>query len=474
MSRIRTARNELKATALLAGPVVAAQLAQMSMGFIDTVMVGRLGPEALAGVALGHTLFFFLFVVCAGVIAAVGPMVSQAYGAGEHEPITRSVRQGLWLALVLAIPVMVILWQAGPLLRLLGQEEVAAAEAAGYLRAIMWGGLPLLAFASLRSFVEGLARPLPVTAITAAGVVLNIGANYVLMFGAFGVPALGIVGTGWASTIVYWFMLGALALFVYRVEPFRDFPVFSGLRSPDPAYFRELFRIGWPIGVTFGIESGLFMITAMMMGWLGTTALAAHQIALQCAAFTFMVPLGIGIATSVRTGQAAGRRAPAAVRRAGLSGIFLATLFMTGAAVLFWTMPETIVSLYIDAGAAENVPVAELAATLLGIAAVFQLFDGLQVAAAGALRGLKDTRMPMVIGLVAYWGVGLSLGYVLGFVEEGGAPGLWWGLVAGLTVAAVLLTVRFMRQTVEVAEVDVSPASSTLLVEESREEVRKL
>ena len=413
------------------------------MGFVDTIMVGRLGPEALAGVALGNSTFFFCFIVCLGVVQAVGPMVSQAYGAGERVPIERSVRQGLWLGAVLAIPAMALLWNVGPLLLMLGQTETAVAQAQGYLRAIVWGFLPGLWFMALRSFVEGLSRPLPVTIITFVGVGLNVLANYALMFGAWGFPALGLVGTGWASTLVFWFLFGALALFVVRIEPFAQYRIFAGLRTPDLATFRELVRIGWPMGISSGIEAGLFMITALLVGTLGATPLAAHQVALQCAAFTFMVPLGVGIAGSVRVGQAAGRGDAEGVRRAGYAAVGLASVFMVGAAILFWTVPETIVALYLDTGAPENAPVVELAVALLGVAAVFQVFDGVQVAASGSLRGLKDTRVPMVIALATYWGVGLTTGYLIGLQWGGGARGLWWGLVVGLAAAAVLLLWRF-------------------------------
>lgn len=454
--------NEMRDTLRLAGPVVAAQLAQISMGFVDTVMVGRLGQEALAGVALGNTVFFFVLIVCSGVVQAVGPMVSQAHGAGTHAPIERSVRQGLWLGAVLALPAVLIIWNIAPLLQAAGQPAPAVAAAQGYLRAIVGGLLPALWFMALRSFVEGLARPLPVTLITVLGVVLNIGANYVLMFGAGRVPALGLEGTGWASTIVFWFLFLTLALFVVRVKPFAEYRIFRGLRTPDMTYFRELVRIGWPIGVSSGIESGLFVLTALMVGMLGTTALAAHQIALQCAAFTFMVPLGVGIAGSVRVGQAVGRGRPDDARRAGYASMLLAGLFMAGAAVLFWTVPHAIVRLYIDPAAPGNEGVAAVAVSLLGIAALFQVFDGVQVAAMGALRGLKDTRVPMVIALFTYWGIGLSTGYGLGIGLRWGVEGMWWGLVVGLAAAALLLCTRFYRHVHRAARQPVPPSAATL------------
>ena len=416
------------------------------MSFVDTVMVGRLGPDALAGVALGHTVFFFFAIMGMGMVRAVGPMVSQAVGAEAEGAAGRSVRQGLWLALGLGLVVLGLLSSMEPVLRWTGQRAVATEGAMAYLRAIRWGIVPFLGFAALRSFVEGLSRPLPVTLISFVGVALNIGANELLMFGHWGFPALGLAGTGWASTIVFSALFGLLALFVHRTEPFAGHQVFTRLREPDPTYLRELVRIGAPMGASRGIESSLFMVTTVMMGTLGTTALAAHQVALQCAAFTFMVPLGIGMAGTVRVGQAAGRRDEAGARRAGAVAVGIATVFMMAAAVVFWTTPRPIVGLYLDLSVPENGPVVALAVELLALAAVFQLFDGVQVATHGALQGLKDTRVPMGIALVTYWGVGLTTGYLWGVRGGGGPEALWWGLVLGLAAAAALLLARFHRQ----------------------------
>ncbi|MFO8099263.1 MAG: MATE family efflux transporter [Salinibacter sp.] len=439
-------RTELSATLRLAGPVVAAQLAHVSMGFVDTVMVGRLGPDALAGVALGNTAFFFFAIMGMGMVRAVGPMVSQAVGAEEKGAAGRSVRQGLWLALALGLIIFVCLSSLEPVLRWTGQGAVAREGAMAYLRAIRWGIVPFLGFVALRSFVEGLSRPLPVTIISFIGVGVNIGANELLMFGRWGLPAMGLAGTGWASTIVFTGLFGLLALFVHRTAPFSTHDVFARLREPDPTYLRELVRIGAPMGASRGIESSLFMVTTVMMGTLGTTALAAHQVALQCAAFTFMVPLGIGMAGTVRVGQAAGRQEEAGARRAGAVAVGLATVFMVAAAVLFWTFPRPIVGLYLDLSVSDNAEVVALAVELLALAAVFQLFDGVQVAAHGALQGLKDTRVPMGIALVTYWGIGLTTGYLWGVRGGGGPEALWWGLVLGLAAAAVLMLLRFHRQ----------------------------
>jgi MATE family multidrug resistance protein len=425
--------REIKATIALATPVVATQVAQISMGFVDTVMVGHLSSMALAGIALGNSIFFTTIVIAMGVVMAVGPMVSQAFGAGDDSGLARSVRQGLWLAAILTVPSMLIVRNAGVLLTWMGQDAETVSLSQAYLRAISWGAFPFLGFVALRSFIEGVSRPRPATVISFAAVGLNILANYVLMYGKLGFPALGLVGTGWASSLVFWFMLIAL-VFVTQLSPtFAAYGVFRHIRRPDPRYLAEIFRIGWPIGISYGVESGLFLITALMMGLLGTVALAAHQVAIQCAAFTFMVPLGIGIATSVRVGQAVGRQDSEGATTAGFVGIGIAAVFMLFAATLFWIMPRAIVGLYLDLADPANAEVIRLAAALLVVAAVFQIFDGIQVSAAGALRGLKDTRVPMLIGFVSYW--------VFGF--DRGPIGLWWGLVLGLVAAAVLLSIRF-------------------------------
>lgn len=439
----RTYRTEAKRTLLLAGPVIASMLAQNSMGFVDTVMVGRLGSLELAAAALGNNIFFFILLVCMGIILAVEPLVAQAYGAGKHEAIERTVRQGLWLGFLLTIPAVLIVWNIEPFLRATGQPEEVISLTKGYLRAVSFGYLPMLSFTALRSFVEGLARPLPVTVITFTAAGLNVAADYAFIHGKLGLPALGVTGAGIATALVLWFMFVALSTFVRWDPMLRAFRIFERLRRPDPTYFRELFRVGWPVGVTHGLESGLFTVTALMIGSLSTVALAAHQVALQSAAFTFMVPLGIGVATSVRVGQAVGRGDATGVRRAGFVGILLGLTFMSISAVIFRVVPEAVVGLYLDLSDPSTGDVIRLATILLGIAGVFQVFDGIQVSAAGALRGLKDTRMPMLIGFVSYWVIGLSTGYLFGFVLGRGAEGLWWGLVVGLASAATMLSSRF-------------------------------
>jgi MATE family multidrug resistance protein len=439
-------RREIRETLVLAGPVVVTQLAQISMGFVDTIMVGRLGPEVLAGAALGSTMFYTFGILCLGVVLAVSPLVSQAFGAGDDAAIRHSVQQGLWVALVLTVGCMGLFWNIAPLLRLLGQDEATLLRAQAYLRAILWGVFPYLGLVALRGFLEGVSRPRAVTVITLCGVLVNIGGNYVLMYGKLGFPALGLVGTGYASACAFWFNFLVLLGYLLARPAFRQYHLFRDVLKPDGVRFREVFRLGLPIGAALGIESGLFSITVMMMGWIGTVALAAHQVAIQAAALTFMVPLGIGMATTVRVGQAIGRRERVAAERAGFTGIGLSVVFMTLTALLFWTAPRLVIGLYLDLEAPANAEVVRLTVTLLGTAAVFQVFDGMQVSAAGALRGLKDTRATMIISLFTYWGMGLTSGYLLGFTAGFGAIGLWWGLVVGLATAAGALIWRFHRQ----------------------------
>jgi MATE family multidrug resistance protein len=435
--------SEVKACLLLAIPLAGAQLAQAATTFVDTVMMGLLGSQTLAAGGLGASTFYALLTIGTGIVSSVSPLAAAAYGAGQGKAIGQIVRQGLWLSVVIALPVMLLVWHAAPILRLLGQQAENVVLAESYLRAIVWGFLPGLGFAVLKNYVSALSLPRPVIVIVAGGTLFNIVANYVLMFGKLGLPALGLAGIGWASTLSLWVMFTALAGYILSQHPLRAHGVFQQLHQFDSQIFAELMQVGLPIGVLAVAESGLFTVTTYLMGQLGTVPLAAHQIALQTAAVTFMVPLGISFATTVRVGQLIGQSDPQGARLAGYIGIGIAGLFMAAMAMLVWIMPERIVSLYLDIHDPTNAEVLTLAKRLLGVAAMFQMFDGIQVAAAGALRGLKDTRIPMLIGLIAYWGLGLTSGYLLGIHFGMGGVGLWWGLAIGLAVAAGVLTWRF-------------------------------
>ncbi|MEM0961472.1 MAG: MATE family efflux transporter [Bacteroidota bacterium] len=438
--------REVRETLALAVPLVLVQLSQMSMSFVDVAMVGRLGTEAMAAIVLGSTTYFTTTLIGVGVLVAVQPMVSQAVGGGDEAQAARAARQGLWLAVILGAPAVVVFGFSETLLLAAGQDPETSALAAEYHRAIRWAFVPNLCFTALRGLCEGNARPRPVLAVTLVGVGANAAFNYVLMYGAFGIPAMGLVGTGWSSALTTLLMFLLLAAYVRR-GPLARFRVFAGLRQPDLATLRELFRLGWPIGVGFGLEAGLFMMATLMVGRLPdqVVALAAHQIALNAASVTFMVPLGIGMAGGIRVGQAAGAGDLDAAQRAGWTATAIGAGFMASSAMLFWLAPEAVVWVY--AGTTPPADVATLAAALLGVAAVFQLFDGVQATVAGALRGLKDTRVPMLIAAISYWGIGLTTAWWAGVVQGNGAPGLWWGLTLGLAAASVLMSHRFRQQT---------------------------
>ncbi len=452
--------RELGGLGRLAVPLVLAQLAQNGMGVVDTLMVARLGPDALAGIALGNAAFSFVMIFEMAVLLAVGPMVSQAHGARRPDEAARAGRQGLWLAVGLSLPTLVLFHNVRPLLLLAGQDPAIATSAAGYMQAVAWGLPFVLALTALRGFLEGHGDTRPILVVAALGVGLNVVANDLLMYGRWGLPRLGLMGTGYATAVVYAAM--AVAVAVYLRLRYRRYRLFAGLRHPDAPTMREIVRIGFPIGLTLGFEVGMFMVTALLIGRFGDAALAGHQIALQTASTTFMVPLGIGTAAGIRVGQAAGRGDPVGIARGGTVGIVLSALFMFGAAVTFWSVPDAVIGLYLNVGDPANAEVVRFARTFLFVAGAFQVFDGIQVSASGALRGLKDTRRPMLLTLVAYWLVAVPLGAWLAFGAGIGAVGLWYGLVAGLAIAAGLLATRFFRSRRAAAPAVALPGGSEL------------
>jgi MATE family multidrug resistance protein len=436
---------EIKECLLLAVPLAGAQLSQAATTFVDTVMMGTLGSQIIAAGALGAATFFLLLNIGSAIVSAVSPLAAEAYGGGRVEQVGRVVRQGLWLSVILAVPVTLLIWHSGTLLRLMEQEPENIVLAEGYLRASAWGYFPGLGFAVLRSFVSALSRTRPVIVTMIAGTLFNIAGNYVLAFGKFGLPALGLAGLGWASTLSLWGMFVGLAIYILSQLQLRAYGAFANLHQFDGKIFWELVRVGVPIGVLAGVEGGFFAFVTLLMGQLGTVTLAAHQIALQSAVVTFTISLGISMAATVRVGQLIGQENPQGARLAGFVSIGMAAVFMAIMGIVFWIVPGTIVSLYIDTTNPANAAVVSLAKTLLGVAAMFQLVDGVQVTAAGALRGLKDTKVPLLIGILAYWAVGLTCGYTLGFVLGLGSVGLWWGFAIGLAVAAGVLTWRFSK-----------------------------
>jgi multidrug resistance protein, MATE family len=442
-------RFEARALLTLAGPIVLTNLGQVAIQTTDVVMIGWLGAESLAASVLGVNLMFVLLLFGIGVVMATSPMIAQDLGRRRfavREP-RRTVRQGLWASVAIGVPCCLLLWHIGPLLHLLRQDPALIEAAVPYVRTALWGFVPSLWFVVLRCFIAAHQRPRAGMVVMGVAIVFNALADYALIFGAFGLPALGLLGAGIATAATNLFLFAGLLAFVVLDRRFRRHRLLGRFWRPDWPRLREIFRIGLPIGTTLVLEVGLFAAAGYLMGLIGTAELAAHMIALQCASVTFMVPLGLAQAATVRVGLAAGRGDPEGVRRAGLGALAIGSVFMTAMAVVMWSAPHTIVGLFLDAADPANAPVIEIAATFLLVAALFQIFDGGQVIGAGALRGLKDTRWPMVFALLSYWGIGMPTAVGLAFALGIGGIGIWLGFVAGLAVAALLMAGRFAALT---------------------------
>ncbi|MFN2372513.1 MAG: MATE family efflux transporter [Cyclonatronaceae bacterium] len=434
----RLVKREAGITLGLGLPLVAASLLQMSMSFVDTVMAGNLSTLDLAAVAVGSSVLMPVIMFGSGVLMALTAIVAQDYGAGRTNLIGRNVRQALWLCAALAIPGILILRNAQPVLLFMQIGEDTSLLASGYLDAASWGLLPMFFYFAFKQFNEAVSITRPAMYFAFVGLLFNIAGNYVLMYGKLGFPALGAIGTGYATAIVAWVMCLCMLVYTWRKPSFKPYAIFSTIRLPDWHHIREMLKIGLPIGITITMEVTMFAIVSLLMGALGTMAVAAHQIALNFSSITFMIAFGLSSAVTVRVGQTYGRKTIRDARFVGYVGVGLATMIMCTTAVLMFTFPELITSIY--TGDAE---LTEMAVSLLFMAAIFQISDGLQVSGSAALRGLKDTRVPMYVNLLAYWIIGLPTAYMLGYHTALGPRGLWIGLIAGLTVAAILHNVRF-------------------------------
>lgn len=438
---------ELRATFALAWPLVIAQLAQNALTATDVIMLGWLGPSHLAAGTLATTFIMPFFVGGIGIVGAVAPLVAQARGARDIRAVRRIVRQGMWAAILLATLMVPVLLQIRPIFAVLGQNPDTAIMSEQYIQVGVWMLFPALAMVALRSLLSAFDATRIILLITIGGVIVNALANYALMFGNFGMPRLELRGAALATVLSNILMFGLMLAYVLRHRRFKRFYVLMRFWKPDWVRFREIFRIGTPIGLTVLAEVGLFTAAALLMGLLGTDEVAAHAVALQCASMAFMVPLGLGIAATVRVGMAYGRSDPEGIRKAGWTAFVLGTGFMAFSCVLFLTAGPTIVTWFLDPRLPENANALALSATFLVVAGVFQLVDGAQVVAAHALRGLSDTKIPMVLAILGYWAVGLPIAYILGFVVGWRGVGIWIGLAAGLAFVAVVLVIRFaMRE----------------------------
>ena len=433
----------------LGWPLILTNLAQIAIGTTDTLMMGWLGPHELAAGALGTNLFFAFFIPGMGLTLATSPLLAQTLGRARHSvrECRRLTRQGLWLAVAYVVPCWVLLWHAEPLLLLLGQEPDLAHAAGAYMRALQWSLLPGLWVIVLRSLLAAKERPRAGMVVTWVAVVVHVGSNWLLMFGHWGFPRMGVVGAGVSSTLSFSFMALALFVFLYWDRHFRRFHVLGHWWRADWAKFRELIRVGVPMALAMGFEVTGFNVAALLMGLISADALAAHAIALQVASITFMVPLGLSQAATVRVGLAAGACDPVGVRLAGWTALTLGVGFMGCTAIVLLTGGGAIAGLFLDAGRADSVAATQLAVGFLAVAGLFQVVDGAQVVGSGALRGLKDTKVPMLFAGFGYWLIGIPLGAALAFWAGLGGVGIWVALAVGLGIVASLMVGRWsMRE----------------------------
>jgi multidrug resistance protein, MATE family len=439
--------SELAETLKLAAPMALTQLGQIAMTTTDLVLIGRISDEAVAAAGLAGTVYFVSFTLGIGLMAAVAPLAAQAFGAGDPPLVRRALRTGLWAALFISLPIMAFPLRGEQILHALGQAQSTSHLAQDYLFGLAWGVLPALWFQAIRSFMGAVNRPQPILWITLAAIPANALLAYLLIYGAFGLPRLGLFGAGIATTIVNFGTFLAGLWFVTRREPFSDYRVMTRLWRIDWTLMRQIVIIGAPISIAFLLEYGMFSSAGLLMGLISTTALAAHQVALQVTAILFMVPFGVGMAATIRVGHAVGRNDPAGIRRAGLIAILLGVVLsaILTLAVIFARV--AIVRLFLGATAENADATVDLAATLLAIGATLFITDGLQGTAVGVLRGLKDTRVPLLFAAISYWLIGFSAAYTLAFFTPLGAIGVWIGLSLGTAVHATLLVLRFHRLT---------------------------
>ena len=441
--------SEARATSLLAAPLILTQLAQMAIGTTDLLLLGRFSQDALAAAAIGNTIFFFAWLAGGGPASAVSPMIAQSLGARPRARggVRTSLRMGLWAVAVTSLVMVPVMWSAAPILKALGQDPKLA-DMAGQFCFILAFGLPFtLAFQVLRNFATALGRPRAAMMVMAATIGFNALGGWILIFGHLGAPRLGIVGSALATACSALFSFLAMLAVAHLDPKLRVYRITRRLYRPARAKLAEVFRLGLPIGMTMLFEAMLFNTMTLVMGTFGTVSLAAHQIAMNVASITFMVPLGLGMASTVRVGLAAGAGDLAGARRAGMVAFCLAAGFMLITGAIIALASGAIASLYLGGGSAADAAAIALAAVFLKAAAAFQVFDAVQVVGAQALRGLKDARMPMVLAGGAYWLVGAPACLFLAFGLHLRGLGLWIGFVVGLAAAASAMFLRFRRLT---------------------------
>ena len=443
-ARLQRVRLELRELLILATPIAIAQLSYTAISFVDTVMAGRLSARDLAAVALGNSIWIPVFLLMTGILLATTAKVAQRFGAGQQQEIGALVRQALWLALFVGIIAAVLLFNARFVLQWMKVEPSLSELTMSYLQPVAMAFPAIALYHVLRCFSDGLGRTRPSMVLGLLGLAVNIPANYALIYGKFGLPELGAAGCGWATLLVMVLTLLAMLWWVRRAPCYQSSAIFARFEWPQWSELKNLLSIGLPIGISVFAESSIFAVIALLIGSLGADVVAGHQIALNFSSLVFMIPYSLGMAVTVRVGQALGRSQPRDARFSAGLGMVTALLYAGASASCIYLLREPIASLY-----TQDPNVIAVATSLIVFAALFQFSDCLQVVAAGALRGYQDTRIPMLMTLFAYWGIGLPTGYLLGLTHYFGPPsgpsGLWQGLIAGLTCSALMLGTRLVR-----------------------------
>lgn len=437
----QTYRDHARAVLKLGVPLVLSNLAQFAIHITDTLMLGWYNVTALAAATLAGSLYFVIFIVGAGFAQAVTPLVAAAAEAGDTQTVRRVTRMAVWLSVFYGVLVALPFLVAEPILLAIGQTAAVASEGADYMQIIIIGMVPALVVMVLKSFLVGLEMTAMILWSTVIAAILNIVLNYILIFGNFGAPELGIRGAAIASVTMQ--MATVVVLVVYALRRLPQYDLARNPLRPDPSVMTRVFRLGLPIGLTSLAEGGLFTASAIMMGWIGEIPLAAHGIALQLASLTFMVHIALSQAATVRAGRAVGRGDETALRRGGLVAIAMSGLFVALTILVFLVFPAPLISIFIDPASPVKSDILRLGTSLLAVAALFQLVDAAQVIALGLLRGIQDTAIPMVIAAISYWVLALPASYVMAFTFGWGPQGLWLGLVVGLLFAAIALMWRF-------------------------------
>jgi multidrug resistance protein, MATE family len=438
-------REEARAMLALAWPLILSNLTMTLISATDVILLGRLGARELAAAALGLNLNMALTIFSLGLVYAAAPMMASEIGRKSNSvrDVRRTFRQSLWAIVTIVIPMWVLLWYTEAIMLAFGQEPELAKGAGEFIHGYQWSMLPFLMFQAMRSFLAALERPGWVLAVSLTGIALNAVISWALIFGKLGLPALVLFGAGLGTSIVWTLMMLALGLVIVCEKRFRRYHLFGRFWRPDWGRYRAVWRLGLPIAITLGFEAGVFAAAVWLMGLINADSVAAHTIALQIASMTFMVPMGLAQAATIRVGIGYGRKDAAAIHRSGWMAFVLGVGFMALMALTLLLFPGTFIGIFIDRDLAENARVVELARSFLLVAAVFQIVDGAQVVGAGMLRGLHDTRMPMVFALFGYWVIGIGVGTGLAFWGGMQGVGIWIGLASGLAVVSILMLIRW-------------------------------